>query len=114
MLPEALDSDSDYDAYAGPKKRIKKAKVSTRSSPRGQRFGGSYNSKNALDSEEEEDNEADESEVGNTPASNRRILTPAEMRMVGRTGNMGADNVVKDDESDMGEDASEDDGNSDW
>ncbi|KAI4910097.1 hypothetical protein J4E90_007528 [Alternaria incomplexa] len=114
VLPEALDSDSDSEAYAGPKKRTKKAKVSTRSSPRGQRFGGSYNSKDALDSEEEEDNEADESEVGNTPASNRRILTPAEMRMVGRTGNMGADNVVKDDESDMGEDASEDDGNSDW
>ena len=104
MLPEALDSDSDYDAYAGPKKRIKKAEVSTRSSPRGQRFNGSYNFKNALDSEEEQDNEADESEVEHTPASNKRILTPAEMRMVGRTGNTGVDNVVEDDEGDMGED----------
>ena len=104
MLPEALDSDSDSDAYAGPKKRTKKAKVSTRSSPRGQRFGGSYNFQNALGSEEDEDNEADESEVEHTPASNRRILTPAEMRTVGRTGNTGVDNVVKDDESDAGED----------
>jgi len=104
VLPEALESDSDSDAYAGPKKRTKKAKVSTRSSPRGQRFNGSYNFKNALDSEEEEDNEADESEVEHTPASNRRILTPVEMRTVGRTGNTGVNNVVEDDESDMGED----------
>ncbi|KAI4621426.1 uncharacterized protein J4E87_006643 [Alternaria ethzedia] len=104
VLPEALDSDSDSDAYAGPKKRTKKAKVSTRSSPRGQRFGGSYNFQNTLDGEEEEDNEADESEVEHTPASNRRILTPAEMRTVGRTGNTGVDNVVEDDKSDMGED----------
>ncbi|KAI4919208.1 hypothetical protein J4E85_009465 [Alternaria conjuncta] len=104
VVPEALDSDSDSDAYAGPKKRTKKAKVSTRSSPRGQRFGGSYNFKNALNGEEDEENEEDESEVEYTPASNKRILTPAEMRMVGRTGDTGVDNVVKDDESDMGED----------
>ncbi|KAI4958440.1 hypothetical protein J4E86_004040 [Alternaria arbusti] len=104
VLPEALDSDSDSDAYAGPKKRTKKAKVSTRSFPRGQRFGGSYDFKNALDGEEDEDNEADQSEVEHTPASNKRILTPAEMRMVGRTGNTGVDNVVEDDEGDMGED----------
>jgi len=104
VLPEALDSDSDSDAYAGQKKRTKKAKVSTRSSPRGQRFGGSYNFNNALDGEEEEDDEEDESEVEYTPASNKRILTPAEMRMIGRTGNTGVDNVVEDDDSDMGED----------
>ncbi|KAI4649134.1 hypothetical protein J4E93_003448 [Alternaria ventricosa] len=109
VLPEAVDSDSDFDAYAGPKKRTKKPKVSTRSSPRGQRFGGSYNFKNALDGEEEEDDEENESEMEHAPASNRRILTPAEMRMVGRTGNTGVNNVVEDDESEIGEGASEDD-----
>ncbi|KAH6868003.1 hypothetical protein BKA58DRAFT_421382 [Alternaria rosae] len=106
VLPEAVDSDSDEDAYAGPKKRTKKAKVSARSSPRGQRFGGPYNFENAVNSEEEDDEEGDAGEVEHTPTKKRRILTPSEMRMVGRTGNVGVNNVVDDDESDMGEDAS--------
>ncbi|KAI4941649.1 hypothetical protein J4E91_010522 [Alternaria rosae] len=114
VLPEAVDSGSDSDAYVGPKRKTKKAKVSTRSSTRGQRFGGSYDFEHTQDGEDQENEDELESEVEQAPAPNRQILTPAGMRMVDCTGNTGLNNVVDDDESDMGEDASEDDEDFVW
>lgn len=67
VLPEAVDSGSDSDAYVGPKRKTKKAKVSTRSSTRGQRFGGSYDFEHTQDGEDQENEDEDESEVEQTP-----------------------------------------------
>lgn len=88
ILPQDIESESDSDVYVGPKKK-KKILVATRASGRSQRYKGSYNMNDALGfGEEEEEMEIDgqdhEEEDDASPPPKRRILTPAEMRRVGR------------------------------
>jgi hypothetical protein len=136
VLPEDIDSGSERDAYAGPKNKKRKNEnivVTTRSSARSRRFSGSYNVEEALNIEEEEDEDEDEDneedgqdedgdddneeddkdDIENAQVPNRRILTPTEMRMVGRKREADAHDATEDDESGFDEDASGEDDESD-
>ncbi|KAG9195386.1 hypothetical protein G6011_00507 [Alternaria panax] len=80
VAPEGIDSGSDGDTYAGPKRRDKRAVVATRCSTRNQPFSGSYIVEKILENEEDEG----EDEVEDTPTSNKQFLTSAQLRQVGR------------------------------
>ncbi|CAN9180035.1 unnamed protein product [Alternaria alternata] len=99
ILPEGLDSESDGDTYAVPKRWNKKAAVATRTSARNRLFSGSYIAEEVPEANEEEKGLEDEIDgAENTLTQKRQFLTAAQMRRLGRKQNVDIGDAVDEDE----------------
>lgn len=99
ILPEGLDSESDGDTYAVPKRWNKKAAVATRTSTRNRPFSGSYIAEEVPEANEEEKGLEDEIDgAENTLTQKRQFLTAAQMRRLGRKQNVDIGDAVDEDE----------------